>query len=97
LPYGAPRHGPTYSAPRGCESGISTASPRFANSEGVRMNKDQVKGRIDQAAGKIKEETGDLLDDKQMEQEGRVDKNLGKTQAEYGDAKEKVKDGIDKF
>lgn len=61
------------------------------------MNKDQVKGRVDQAAGKVKEETGDLLGNKRMENEGRVDKNAGKTQAGYGDAKEKTKDAIDKL
>lgn len=60
------------------------------------MNKDQVKGRIDQAAGKVKEKTGDLTGNKRMENEGKVDKNVGKGQAEYGDAKEKVKDTLDK-
>ncbi|NBD22084.1 CsbD family protein [Aquabacterium fontiphilum] len=56
------------------------------------MNRDQVKGRVDQAVGKVKEETGDLLDDKSMELEGKVDKNIGKAQAEAGDAREDVKD-----
>ncbi|MEO7151564.1 MAG: CsbD family protein [Burkholderiaceae bacterium] len=61
------------------------------------MNNDQVKGRIDQAVGKIKEETGDLLDDKQLEEKGRAEKIGGKVQAEYGNVKENVKDGIDKL
>jgi uncharacterized protein YjbJ (UPF0337 family) len=61
------------------------------------MNRDQVKGRLDQAAGKIKEETGDLLDDKRLENEGRVDKKVGEGRANIGDAKEKVKDTIDKI
>jgi uncharacterized protein YjbJ (UPF0337 family) len=43
------------------------------------MNKDQIKGRIDQAAGKIKEEAGDLVGNKRMEEEGR---------AKVGDVKE---------
>ena len=61
------------------------------------MNNDQVKGRVDQAVGKIKEETGELLNDKQLEERGRAEKNAGKVQAEYGNVKEKVKDGIDKL
>jgi uncharacterized protein YjbJ (UPF0337 family) len=60
------------------------------------MNKDQVKGRADQAAGKVKEKTGELIGNKKMENEGRVDKGLGKGRAKVGDAKENVKDAIDK-
>ncbi|MBA3591603.1 CsbD family protein [Methylibium sp.] len=61
------------------------------------MNKDQVKGRVDEAAGKVKEKTGEAVGNKQMENEGRADKASGKVQGTYGDAKEKVKDGIDKL
>ncbi len=61
------------------------------------MNNDQVKGRVDQAVGKVKEETGDLLNDKELENKGRGEKNAGKVQAEYGNLKEKAKDGIDKL
>lgn len=58
------------------------------------MNRDQVKGRVDQAKGKIKEEAGDLADNKRMENEGRADKVGGQGQADYGDAKEKLKDSL---
>ena len=61
------------------------------------MNNDQVKGRVDQAVGKVKEETGELLNDKELENKGRAEKNAGKVQAEYGNLKEDVKDGIDKL
>lgn len=61
------------------------------------MNNDQVKGRIDQAVGKIKEEAGDLVDNKRLEEKGRAEKDAGKVQAEYGNVKENVKDGIDKL
>lgn len=61
------------------------------------MNNDQVKGRVDQVKGAIKEGTGKALDDRDLEAEGTVDKAAGKTQATYGDAKEKVKDAIDKI
>ncbi|HEX2543107.1 MAG TPA: CsbD family protein [Caldimonas sp.] len=61
------------------------------------MNQDQVKGRVEQAKGAVKEGTGKALDDRDLEAEGTVDKATGKTQANYGDAKEKVKDAIDKI
>ena len=61
------------------------------------MNNDQVKGRVDQVKGAIKEGTGKALDDRDLEAEGTVDKATGKTQATYGDAKEKVKDAIEKI
>ena len=60
------------------------------------MNKDQVKGRVEQAKGSVKENVGKALDDPKLQGEGKVDKAAGKTQATYGDAKEKVKDAIDK-
>jgi uncharacterized protein YjbJ (UPF0337 family) len=60
------------------------------------MNKDQVKGRIDQAAGKIKEEVGDLVGNKKMENEGRVEKNVGQGRAKVGDVKEDVKEVVKK-
>ena len=61
------------------------------------MNKDQVKGRVDQATGKVKEELGDLTDKPDLENEGVADQVGGKARAGVGDAKEKVKDGIDKL
>ena len=45
----------------------------------------------------MKEETGELLNDKALENKGRAEKNAGKVQAEYGNLKENVKDGIDKL
>jgi uncharacterized protein YjbJ (UPF0337 family) len=60
------------------------------------MNRDQVKGRVDKATGKVKEEAGDLMDDKSMETEGKVEKNIGHGQAKAGDLREDVKDKLDK-
>ena len=60
------------------------------------MNKDQVKGRVEQAKGSVKENAGKALGDRELQSEGKVDKAVGKTQATYGDAKEKVKNAIDK-
>ncbi|MGC3965498.1 MAG: CsbD family protein [Rhodocyclaceae bacterium] len=60
------------------------------------MNRDQIKGRTEQAAGKIKEVAGRATNDRDLEARGRADQTAGKVRAGYGDAKEKVKDAIDK-
>ncbi len=61
------------------------------------MNKDQVKGRVEEAKGAVKETTGKVVGNKDLQAEGTVDKTAGKTRANYGDAKEKVKGAIDKI
>jgi uncharacterized protein YjbJ (UPF0337 family) len=57
------------------------------------LNKDQVNGRMEQTKGKVKEVTGKIIGDKQMELEGNVQKNVGKVQAGYGDIKKDIKEG----
>jgi uncharacterized protein YjbJ (UPF0337 family) len=69
---------------------------RTANERSHDMNRDQVKGRIDQAKGKVKEEAGDLMDDKSTEVEGKIEKNIGRGQAEAGDMEERLKREQDK-
>ncbi len=61
------------------------------------MNKDQVKGRVEEAKGSIKETTGKVVGNPNLQGEGAVDKAAGKTQSTFGDAKEKVKGAIDKI
>ena len=61
------------------------------------MNDDQIKGRAEQGKGKVKEAVGDLVGNPKLEREGKVDQTTGKAQAGLGDAKEKLKDGIDKL
>ncbi len=61
------------------------------------MNKDQVKGAAEQGKGKVKEVTGDLTGNKSLEREGQTDQVKGNVQKNYGDAKENVKDGVDKL
>jgi len=60
------------------------------------MNKDQVKGRVEQAKGSIKESTGKAVGNPNLRDEGTADKAAGKVQSTYGDAKEKVKDTVNK-
>ena len=49
------------------------------------MNKDQIKGRVEEAKGNVKEVTGKLLDNDDMELEGNLQKNVGKVKAGFGD------------
>lgn len=58
------------------------------------MNKDQVKGRIKEAQGSVKEVTGKIVGNKELEQKGKIEKSIGKVQAGYGDIKEDIKDDI---
>lgn len=61
------------------------------------MNKDQVKGAVEQGKGKLKEVAGELTGNESLEREGEADQVKGKIQKNYGDAKENVKDAIDKI
>lgn len=58
----------------------------------MRINKDQVKGRAKEAKGKIKEVTGKLLRNENLEAKGKVQKILGEAQAKFGDVKQDVKE-----
>jgi uncharacterized protein YjbJ (UPF0337 family) len=64
---------------------------------GFPMNDDQVKGRADQVKGTIKEKTGQMTGNRDLEDEGTADKVSGKVRSGVGDAKEKAKDAIDKI
>jgi uncharacterized protein YjbJ (UPF0337 family) len=59
-----------------------------------KMNKDQVKGRVEEAKGKVKQVTGKAVGNRELEQKGRVQEAGGKIQAGYGDLKEDIKDSI---
>ncbi|WP_025041188.1 CsbD family protein [Nitrosospira briensis] len=61
------------------------------------MNKDQVKGTAKDIAGKVQEEAGNLTGNKEQEAKGLAKQVEGKTQKKVGDAKEAVKDLIDKL
>lgn len=55
------------------------------------MNKDQAKGHIEEAKGKVKEVTGGLVGNDNLERKGKVQKSGGKAQAAFGDLKESLK------
>ncbi len=59
------------------------------------MDSDRVEGPLKEAGGKIKEEWGDLTDNKETETEGQADQVEGKVQNEWGEAKDDVRDATD--
>ena len=61
------------------------------------MNKDQVKGRMQEAKGSVKENAGKATGNPNLRDEGTADKAAGKVQSTVGDAKEKVKNAVDKI
>jgi len=73
-----------------------TADTSTVKRKDIEMNKDQVKGRVEEAKGSVKETTGKVVGNPNLQNQGTADKAAGKVQAGYGDAKEKVKDAIDK-
>ncbi|MFA6904202.1 MAG: CsbD family protein [Gallionellaceae bacterium] len=61
------------------------------------MNKDQVKGIAKNIAGKAQEQAGKLLGSKEQQVKG-LDKQIsGQAEKAYGDAKEVIKDTIERI
>jgi len=60
------------------------------------MNEDQVKGNLKDIGGKIQETVGKATGSTEQQAKGLANQVEGKTQANLGDAKETVKDAIDK-
>jgi uncharacterized protein YjbJ (UPF0337 family) len=60
------------------------------------MNSDQIKGATKDAAGKVQEKTGELIGSKEQQAKGLAKQVEGTVQKNVGDAKEALKDKIDK-
>ncbi len=58
------------------------------------MNKDQIQGRVEEAKGSIKQTTGRVIGNPDLEDRGAGEKVAGKVQKTYGDVKEQVKDDV---
>ena len=67
----------------------------------MRMNDDEVRGKIDQASGTVKEKAGRAMGDPRLEDEGADQRASGKLEAGFGKARRKVgeamKDAGDKL
>lgn len=61
------------------------------------MNKDQVKGTAKDIAGKVQQEVGELTGSEEQQVKGLAKQGEGKVQKGVGDAKEAVKDAVDKL
>lgn len=61
------------------------------------MNTDQVKGALKEAAGKVQTKAGELIDSPEQQAKGLLNQAEGKTQKSVGDAKEVLKDTVDKI
>jgi uncharacterized protein YjbJ (UPF0337 family) len=61
------------------------------------MNKDQVKGTAKDVAGKVQKEVGKLTGSEEQQIKGLAKQGEGKAQKGVGDAKEAVKDAVDKL
>lgn len=61
------------------------------------MNKDQVKGTVKDIAGKVQEKTGAVLGNTEQQVKGVVKQVEGQHQKAKGDAKEVLKDAVDKL
>lgn len=60
----------------------------------MRVNEDEVKGKIDQASGTVKEMTGRALGDPILEEKGADQRASGKLEAGFGKARRKVGEAI---
>jgi len=61
------------------------------------MNEDQVKGNLKDIGGKIQETAGKVVGSNEQQAKGLANQVEGKAQAGLGDAKEVIKDKIDKI
>lgn len=61
------------------------------------MNKDQVKGSVKEVAGKVQSKAGELVGNKEQQAKGLLKESEGKTQKSVGNAKEVVKDAVNKI
>jgi uncharacterized protein YjbJ (UPF0337 family) len=60
------------------------------------MNKDQIKGRAEQVKGKVVEIAGNVVGSDKLKTQGKVEQLAGKVRSGLGDAKEAVKDKLNK-
>jgi uncharacterized protein YjbJ (UPF0337 family) len=61
------------------------------------MNTDQRKGALKEAAGKVQSTTGELIDSPEQEAKGLLKQSEGRVQKNVGDAKEVLKETVDKI
>jgi uncharacterized protein YjbJ (UPF0337 family) len=58
-------------------------------------NRDEMEGKFDKAKGQLKETTGRIINDKDLEAEGKADQAGGDIQEGFGKVRRKVGEAID--
>ena len=56
------------------------------------MNRDEIKGKAQKAKGYVKDKTGEILNDPELEAEGEIERAAGAARESFGQAKRKVKE-----
>jgi uncharacterized protein YjbJ (UPF0337 family) len=59
------------------------------------MNRDEIRGKAEKAKGYIKEETGEAINDPDLEAEGRGERAAGELREGFGKTKRKVGEAVD--
>jgi uncharacterized protein YjbJ (UPF0337 family) len=59
------------------------------------MNRDEIKGKIDKAKGYVKDKTGEITNDPELETEGELERGAGAVREGFGKAKRKVQEGVE--
>jgi uncharacterized protein YjbJ (UPF0337 family) len=59
------------------------------------MNRDEIRGKAEKAKGYIKEETGELINDPELESEGRAERAEGHLREGFGKAKRKASEAVE--
>lgn len=60
------------------------------------MDKDRIEGKATEIKGSIKEAVGKITGNDSLQVEGKADKVAGKAQAKVGEAKDAVRDAVEK-
>ncbi|OLB93266.1 MAG: hypothetical protein AUH30_20420 [Candidatus Rokubacteria bacterium 13_1_40CM_68_15] len=59
------------------------------------MNKDEMEGKVEKAKGYVKEKTGQVIGNPDLEDEGAAERTAGKAQEAIGKAKRKAGEAIE--
>jgi uncharacterized protein YjbJ (UPF0337 family) len=60
------------------------------------MNEQHVKGAVDKAKGAVKDATGKVMGDKELQAEGKMDKAKGAAHSAAGDGKDAIEKAADR-
>jgi uncharacterized protein YjbJ (UPF0337 family) len=63
----------------------------------ARMNRDEIKGKAEKAKGYVKDKTGEILNNPELEAEGETEQVTGKARETIGKAKRKVQEGVEEI